>query len=149
MDKITQILKNVVRCKYFEAGVQIKNPIKNSYKDGLGRTTQTLDHVVLVHILIWDKKKSQIIEYSECQQLIHDILSTLFMHFLRHQQYGIMKPSCSNLKATAEFGAIIWCWNVKSLKHFLLVSFEPPSCKCVSERENWLMSSGQNGYLLQ
>jgi hypothetical protein len=27
MDKITQILENVVRCKYFEAGVHIKNPI--------------------------------------------------------------------------------------------------------------------------
>jgi hypothetical protein len=52
MDKITQILENVVRCKYFEAGVHIKNPIKNSYQDGLGRTTQTLDHVVVVYILI-------------------------------------------------------------------------------------------------
>jgi hypothetical protein len=52
MDKITQILENVVRCKYFEADVHVKNPIKNSYKDGLGRTTQTLDHVVVVHILI-------------------------------------------------------------------------------------------------
>ena len=52
MDKITQILENVVRCKlYFEAGVHIKNPIKNSYEDGLGRTTQTLDPVVVVHIL--------------------------------------------------------------------------------------------------
>jgi hypothetical protein len=39
-------------CKYFEAGVHIKSPIKNSYQDGLGRTTQTLDHVVVVHILI-------------------------------------------------------------------------------------------------
>ena len=47
MDKITQILENVVRCKYFEAGVYIKNPIKNSYQDGLRRTTQTLDHVVV------------------------------------------------------------------------------------------------------
>jgi hypothetical protein len=52
MDKITQILENVVRCKYFEAGAHIKNPIKNSYQDGLGRMTQTLDHVVVVHILI-------------------------------------------------------------------------------------------------
>jgi hypothetical protein len=51
MDKITHILENVVRCKYFKAGVHIKNPIKNSYQDGLGRTTQTLDHVVVVHIL--------------------------------------------------------------------------------------------------
>ena len=46
--KITQILENVVRCKYFEAGVHIEN----SYQDGLGRTTQTLHHVVVVHILI-------------------------------------------------------------------------------------------------
>jgi hypothetical protein len=52
MDKITQILENVVRCKYCEADVHIKSPIKNSYQDGLGRTTQTLDHVVVVHILI-------------------------------------------------------------------------------------------------
>jgi hypothetical protein len=58
-------LENVVRCKYFEAGVHIKNPIKNSYQDGLGRTTQTLDHVVVVHILIWDKWKFQINEYSD------------------------------------------------------------------------------------
>jgi hypothetical protein len=65
MDKITQILENVVRCKYFEAGVYIKNPIKNSYQDGLGRTTQTLDHLVVVHILIWGKRKSQINEYSD------------------------------------------------------------------------------------
>jgi len=65
MDKITQILENVVRCKYFEAGVHIKSPIKNSYQDGLGRTTQTLDHVVVVHILIWDKRKSQINEYND------------------------------------------------------------------------------------
>ena len=46
MDKIIQILENVVRCKYFEAGVHIKNPVKNSCQIGLGRTTQTLDHVV-------------------------------------------------------------------------------------------------------
>jgi hypothetical protein len=65
MDKITQILENVVRCKYFEAGVHIKNHIKNSYQDGLGRMTQTLDHVVVVHILIWDKRKSQFDEYSD------------------------------------------------------------------------------------
>ena len=52
MDKITHILETVVRCKYFEAGVHIKNPFRNSYQDGLGRTTQTLDHVVVVPILI-------------------------------------------------------------------------------------------------
>jgi hypothetical protein len=51
MNKITQILENVVRCKYFEAGVHIKNTIKTSYQDGLGRMTQILDHVVVVHIL--------------------------------------------------------------------------------------------------
>ena len=65
MDKTTQILENVVRCKYFEVGVHIKNPIKNSYQDGLGRTTQTSYHVVVVHMLIWDKRKSQINEYSD------------------------------------------------------------------------------------
>ena len=65
MDTITQILENVVRCKYLEAGVHIKNPIKNSYQDGLGRTTQTLEHVIMVHILIWDKRKSQPNEYSD------------------------------------------------------------------------------------
>ena len=52
MDQITQILENVVRCKYFDVGVHLNNPIKNSYQDGLGRTTQTLDHVVVVRILI-------------------------------------------------------------------------------------------------
>ena len=52
MDKITQILENVVRCNYFEVGVHIKNPIKNSYQDGLGMTTRTLNHVVVVHVLI-------------------------------------------------------------------------------------------------
>ncbi len=46
------------------SGVHIKNPMKNSYQDGLGRTTQTLDHVVVVHILILDKRKSQISEYN-------------------------------------------------------------------------------------
>jgi hypothetical protein len=65
MDNITQISENVVKCKSFEAGVHIKNPIKNSYQDGLGTTTQTLHHVVVVHILIWDKRKSQINEYSD------------------------------------------------------------------------------------
>ena len=55
MDKITQISENVVRCKYFEAGVHIKSPMKNSYQVGLGRTTQTLDFVVVAHILIRDK----------------------------------------------------------------------------------------------
>jgi hypothetical protein len=65
MDKITQRLENVVRCKYFEADVHTKNPVKNSYQDGLGRTTQTLDHVIVVHILIGDKRKSQINEYSD------------------------------------------------------------------------------------
>ena len=52
MYKTPQILENIVRCEYFEVGVHIKNPIKNSYQDGLGNMTQTLDHVVVVHILI-------------------------------------------------------------------------------------------------
>ena len=51
--------------QYFEAVDHIKNPIKNSNQDSLGRTTQTLDHVVVVHILIWGKRKSQIKEYSD------------------------------------------------------------------------------------
>jgi hypothetical protein len=66
MDKITHILENVVRCKCcenFEACVHIKNPIKNSYQDGLGRTTQTLDHVVVVHILTRQEKVSN--HYSD------------------------------------------------------------------------------------
>ena len=45
MDKMTQILENIVTCKYFEVGVHIKNPIKNSYQNGLDRTIQTLDHI--------------------------------------------------------------------------------------------------------
>ncbi len=45
MDKITRILENVVRCKYFGAGVHIKHPIKNTYQDSLGRTTQTLETI--------------------------------------------------------------------------------------------------------
>ena len=65
MEKITHILENVVRCKYFEASGHIKHPIKNSYQHGLGRMTQTLDHVVVIHILIWDKRESQINEYSD------------------------------------------------------------------------------------
>jgi hypothetical protein len=39
------ILKNVVICKHFEAGVDSKRPTNNSYEDGLGRKTQTLNHV--------------------------------------------------------------------------------------------------------
>jgi hypothetical protein len=56
MDKITQILENIVRCKYFEAGVHIKNPIKNSYQDGLGRTTQSLGHVCGPYINLRQEK---------------------------------------------------------------------------------------------
>jgi hypothetical protein len=69
MDKVTQTLENFVRCKNFEACVHIKNPIKNSYPDGLGRTTQTFDHVVVVPILIWDKRKFQINEYDDIDNL--------------------------------------------------------------------------------
>ena len=66
---MTLILENVVRCKYFEAGFHIKNPIKNSYQDGLNRTTQSLDHVVVVYMLIGEKKKSQINEYSDTSSM--------------------------------------------------------------------------------
>ena len=45
-------------CSYQESN-------KNSSQEGVGRTTQALDHVVVVHILIYDKRKSQINEYSE------------------------------------------------------------------------------------
>ena len=61
MDKITHILEKVVRCKHFEAGVHIKN----SYQDCLGRTNQTFDHVVVVHVLLRNKRKSQINKYSD------------------------------------------------------------------------------------
>ena len=53
----SQILENDVRCKYFKAGVHIKNSIKNSYQDGLGRT-QTLDHVVGLYINLRQEKVS-------------------------------------------------------------------------------------------
>jgi hypothetical protein len=52
MDKQHKILGYSVRCKYIEAGVHIRNPIKNSYQNGLGGTTPTLGDVVGVHILI-------------------------------------------------------------------------------------------------
>jgi hypothetical protein len=83
MDKITQILEDVVRCKYFEAGVHINNPKKNSYQDGLGRTTQTLDHVFVVHILIWDKWKSQINKYSDIH--CHILVSLAYLVALKVQ----------------------------------------------------------------
>ena len=56
MHEIKHILDNVVRGKYFQAGVHI---------DGSGRTTQTLEHVVVVQILILDLRESQIDKYSE------------------------------------------------------------------------------------
>lgn len=63
-----------MRCKYFEAGVHMKNPIKNSYdEDGLDRTTQTLDNVVVVHIFSWDKIKSTNIEYSDSKWEKHHL----------------------------------------------------------------------------
>ena len=75
INKITRILENVVRCKYFEAGVHIKNPIKKSYQDGLGRTTQTLDHIVMVHILTGKKglklTNIVILTYVVYSNLIH------------------------------------------------------------------------------
>ena len=86
MDKITQILENVVSCKYFEAGVHIKNPRKNSYQDGLGRTTQTLDYVVVVHILIWDKRKSQI------TNIVIHILLLFRLKLMKSDDEGCQKP---------------------------------------------------------
>lgn len=41
------------------------NSIYNSDKAGLGGTTQTLGHVLWVHILMTSKKKFQINEYSD------------------------------------------------------------------------------------
>ncbi len=46
MDKFTQILENVVRCKYVQAGVHNKRSPKNSYRDGLGfRGTYVLETI--------------------------------------------------------------------------------------------------------
>jgi hypothetical protein len=45
--------------------------IKNPFQDGLGRTTLTLDHVVVVHILIRDNRKSQINEYSDISVMFY------------------------------------------------------------------------------
>ena len=76
------------KIKYFEAGVHIKNPIKNSYQHGLGRTTQTLDHVAVVHVLIWDKRKSQINEYSDVGVRIYGVWTMLHkngcLYYLRN-----------------------------------------------------------------
>ena len=49
----------------FEAGVHSRTQLRNESQDGLGRVTQTLDHVVVVHILIQDKTKYQINECSD------------------------------------------------------------------------------------
>jgi hypothetical protein len=53
--QIVRILENVVY-------TMIR--INMTFQEGLGRTTQTLYHVVVVHILIRDNGKSQINEYS-------------------------------------------------------------------------------------
>ena len=82
MNKITQILEHAVRGKYFEAGVHIKNPIKNSYQDGLGRTTQTLNHVVVVLIFISDKRKSQINEYSDMNSKAIDMRYVCYLYLV-------------------------------------------------------------------
>ena len=106
MDKITQKLENVVICKYFEAGVHIKNPIKNSYQDGLlGRTTQTLDHVVVVHILIWDKRESQINEY----------LDVGIIDWLRASKFGPKEFTLGSKFRMWKFGVVLNS-NVASLK---------------------------------
>ncbi len=108
MDIIIHILENVVRCKYFKTGVHIKNPIKNSYQDGWGRTIQTLDHVVVVHILIWDKRKSQINEYSDT--LSHDTLNALI---------GIVSAVCFTLMED-KFFIFFWIWTLSKKVHVVL-----------------------------
>ena len=54
-----------------EIVVYIMTLIKNPFQDGLGRTTQTLYHVVVVHILIGDNGKSQINEYSDISVMFY------------------------------------------------------------------------------
>ena len=109
MDKITQILENVVRCKYVEAGVHIKNPIKNSYEDGLGRTTQTLDHVVVVHIWIWDKRKSQINEYSDTRQMgLKQLLFQTSPLFLEYETRDWMRWLANPNRGCGHFPHNFW-----------------------------------------
>jgi hypothetical protein len=64
-----------------------------SYQDGLSRTTQTLDHVVVVHILIWDKRKSQINEYS-------DLISWNLFHKFSDERFLVIElhGSCGSLQ---------------------------------------------------
>jgi hypothetical protein len=65
MDKIRQILKIVVNWLHFEAVPHIKNQIKNSDEADLGGAADTLGHVLWVHILMTDKNKFQINDYSD------------------------------------------------------------------------------------
>ena len=74
MDKITQILEIVVRCKYFEAGVHIKDPMKNSYQDGLGGKTPNIRPCCCGPYIFWDKRRSQINEYSDFTICVEFIL---------------------------------------------------------------------------
>ena len=66
MDKITQMLENVVWCNYVEAVVHIENQIKNSYQYGLeiGRPKHWT-MLIVIRVLMWDKRKFQINEYSD------------------------------------------------------------------------------------
>ena len=104
MNKITQILENVVRCKYFEVGVHIKNPIENSYQDGLNRTTRTLDHVVVVHILIWEKRESQTNEYR--------VLNISFGIALKHGQVAIGNVNICRLFDILVSYSMTWRWSL-------------------------------------
>jgi hypothetical protein len=45
--------------------------IKNPFQDGLGRTTQTLYHEIVIHIIIRDNGKSQINEYSDISVMFY------------------------------------------------------------------------------
>jgi hypothetical protein len=45
--------------------------IKNPFQDGLGRMTQRLYHVVVIHIIIRDNGKSQINQYSDISVMFY------------------------------------------------------------------------------
>jgi len=48
--------------------------LKNPFQDGLGRTTQTLYHVLVVHILIRNNGKSQINEYNDISVMFYFVI---------------------------------------------------------------------------
>jgi hypothetical protein len=48
--------------------------IKNPFQDGLGRTTQRLYRVVVVHILMGDNRKSQNNSYSDISVMFYFVI---------------------------------------------------------------------------